>query len=72
MFRFSRGEVVFYRLEIKSKNTNVVNTDEKVKEGCQDICGRYRKNNPTWEELKSPSPERDSEAMTAVWGCGAD
>ncbi|MPC60396.1 hypothetical protein E2C01_054440 [Portunus trituberculatus] len=29
--RFSRGEVVFHRLEIRSKTTNIAKVNEKVK-----------------------------------------
>ncbi|XP_063850047.1 uncharacterized protein LOC135094155 [Scylla paramamosain] len=48
--RFSRGEVVFYRLKIRSKTTNVAEVnEEKVEEG------RCQKRSPTWGHLWSPS-----------------
>ena len=34
--RFSRGEVVFYRLKIRSKTANVVEVDREKCEGRQD------------------------------------
>ena len=46
--RFSGGEVVFYRLKIRSKTANVEELDgEKCEGGCQDTYGRYQKSSPT-------------------------
>ncbi|MPC71998.1 hypothetical protein E2C01_066290 [Portunus trituberculatus] len=54
--RFRRGEVVFYRLKVRSKTANVAEVNEENIEGGakQDILGRYWESCPTWGHLWSP------------------
>ncbi|MPC07678.1 hypothetical protein E2C01_000243 [Portunus trituberculatus] len=53
--RFSRGEVVFYRLKIRSKTANVAEVNvEKVKGGVKTFGVHYQERSLTWGHFWSP------------------
>ncbi|MPC13643.1 hypothetical protein E2C01_006383 [Portunus trituberculatus] len=54
--RFSRGEVIFYRLKIRSQTANDAEVnEEKVEGGVKTFLGRYLRSSPTWK-LYGPLP----------------
>ncbi|MPC62295.1 hypothetical protein E2C01_056379 [Portunus trituberculatus] len=58
--RFSRGEVVFYRLKIKSKPANVAEVNEEKVEGGVKTFWVLTKRGIRPGDISGPSPEGDS------------
>ncbi|MPC92986.1 hypothetical protein E2C01_088101 [Portunus trituberculatus] len=61
--RFSRGEVVFYRLKIRSKTANVAEVNVEKVEGGVKAFGVVIKRGVLSGTFLVPSPEEDSEAL---------
>ena len=64
--RFSRGEVVFYRLKIRSKTANVAQVDEEKYEGVSRHLRSIPEEQSDLGTFMVPSPEGDSEAGVIV------
>ncbi|MPC82473.1 hypothetical protein E2C01_077142 [Portunus trituberculatus] len=64
--RFSKGEMVFYRLKIRSKTVNVAEIDVEKVEGGVKAFGVIIKKGVRPGDIFGPSPEGDSEALTGV------
>ncbi|MPC95543.1 hypothetical protein E2C01_090759 [Portunus trituberculatus] len=64
--RFSRGEVVFYRLEITSKTVYVAEVNEVKVEGGVKTFRSLPDEQSNLGTFLVPSPERDSEAGLGV------
>ncbi|MPC15541.1 hypothetical protein E2C01_008337 [Portunus trituberculatus] len=64
--RFSRGEVVFHRLKVRSKTVNVAEVNEEKVEGGVWHFGSLPEEQSDLGTFLVPSPEEDSEAGLGV------
>ncbi|MPC26145.1 hypothetical protein E2C01_019276 [Portunus trituberculatus] len=65
---FSRGEVVFYRLEIRSKTTNVAEVNEEKVEGGVETFGLIPREQSDIGTFMVPSSEGPTEVLVRKQG----